>query len=253
MSISTILPKKPPKIIYPESDGNPMAENTQQFRWIVTVKEGLEALFAADPDVFVAGDLLWYPVEGHPEIRVAPDALVVFGRPKGDRGSYLQWEEAGVAPQVVFEILSPSNTLGEMTRKFRFYERYGVEEYYVYDPDKGDLNGWLRREEGLDEILQMNGWVSPRLGIRFQIEDLELALYRPDGERFFTYLELVELRAQAHQEAAQAHQEADQARQEAAQARQEADQARKQAKEAESRAQRLAEHLRALGVNPDTQ
>ncbi|NBD33338.1 MAG: hypothetical protein GVY17_10310 [Cyanobacteria bacterium] len=64
-----------------------MADHTQPFRWIVLMKENLEQLFANDPQVFVAGNLLWYPVEGHPEIRVAPDVLVVFGRPKGDRGS----------------------------------------------------------------------------------------------------------------------------------------------------------------------
>jgi len=42
-----------------------MADNTKQFRWIVTIKEGLEWLFQDDPNVFVAGDLLWYPVEGN--------------------------------------------------------------------------------------------------------------------------------------------------------------------------------------------
>ena len=96
-------------IVYPDSDGLPMAENTLQYRWIVTIVGGLEHLFADDPDVFVAGDLFWYPVEGHPEIVAAPDAMVAFGRPKGDRMSYMQWEEAGVPPQVVLEVLSPSN------------------------------------------------------------------------------------------------------------------------------------------------
>src|SRR4051812_27387732 len=95
-------------IVYPDSDGQPMADNTLQFQWIVTIQGGLDALFAADPNVFVAGDLLWYPVEGQPKIRAAPDAMVVFGRPKGYRGSYKQWEEGGVAPQVVFEVLSPN-------------------------------------------------------------------------------------------------------------------------------------------------
>jgi Uma2 family endonuclease len=77
-----------------------MAEHTRQFRWIVTIKENLELLFAAQPDVFVAGDLFWYPVQGDNTIRQAPDTLVVFGRPKGDRGSYRQWEEGDIAPQV---------------------------------------------------------------------------------------------------------------------------------------------------------
>lgn len=37
--------------------------------------------------MFVAGDLLWYPVEGDNVTRAAPDAMVVLGKPKGDRGS----------------------------------------------------------------------------------------------------------------------------------------------------------------------
>lgn len=41
------------EIIYPESDGQPMADNTKQFRWIVTIKEGLEWLFQDDPNVFI--------------------------------------------------------------------------------------------------------------------------------------------------------------------------------------------------------
>src|SRR5436305_4357394 len=135
MSISTAVPPHA-RIIYPEDDGEPMADNTVQFRWIVTIKEGLEKVFRHRPDVFVAGDLLWYPVEGHPEIRQAPDAMVVFGRPKGDRGSYMQWLEEGIAPQVVFEVLSPGNRPAKMVKKFEFYDRYGVEEYYIYDPDE---------------------------------------------------------------------------------------------------------------------
>ncbi len=51
-----------------------MADNTKQFRWIVVIQQNLEWLFAAD-EVFVAGDLLWYPVEGDPKIRLAPDIL----------------------------------------------------------------------------------------------------------------------------------------------------------------------------------
>src|SRR6266704_2906377 len=104
----------PRPIIYPETDGLPIAENTLQFEWIVTIKGGLDAVFLDDPNVFVAGDLLWYPVEGEPKIRQAPDALVAFGRPKGYRGSYKQWEEGDIAPQVVFEVLSPGNRNKEM-------------------------------------------------------------------------------------------------------------------------------------------
>jgi hypothetical protein len=86
-------------ITYPESDGLPMANNTEQFHLITTIEGNLEILFAGDPQVFAAGDLLWYPVEGDNTIRQAPDVMVALGRPKGRRGSYLQWPEEGIAPQ----------------------------------------------------------------------------------------------------------------------------------------------------------
>ncbi len=81
-------PSKPtskPAVIYPDSDGQPMADNTKQFRWIVVIQQNLEWIFADDPNVFVAGDLLWYPVECDNKTRVAPDVTVAIGRPKGDR------------------------------------------------------------------------------------------------------------------------------------------------------------------------
>ena len=96
--MTSTLPNPKTDISYPDSDGQPMADNTKQFRWIVTIKENLELLFADQADVFVAGDLLWYPVEGDNKTRQAPDTLVVFGRPKGDRSSYQQWKENDIPP-----------------------------------------------------------------------------------------------------------------------------------------------------------
>ncbi|MDM8532389.1 Uma2 family endonuclease [Anaerolineales bacterium HSG25] len=201
-----------PPIVYPESDGKPMADNTKQFRYIVTIKEGLDHIFK-DELVFVAGDLFWYPQKGYNNIKVAPDVLVAFGRPKGDRGSYMQWEEGGITPQVVFEILSPGNSKMEMDKKFDFYERYGVEEYYLYDPDRGRLQGWQRQGRWLDGIVPMEGWISPRLGVCFELEGVELVLYQADGTRFLTFQELAdkaESEALARQVEASARQQAEQ-------------------------------------------
>lgn len=213
---ASVQPPCEPAIIYPDSDGKPMADNTKQFRCIVTIQGGLDALFKDHVDIFVAGDLLWYPIEGDNKIRMAPDVMVVFGRPKGDRGSYQQWREDNIPPKVVFEVLSPGNRLAEMIRKLRFYERYGVDEYYVYDPDNIDLTGWLRSGTELNEIESMVGWVSPRLAIRFELSSGELEIFRPDGEKFLTYVELERQREQA-----------------------------------QAKVERLAERLRSLGVNPD--
>jgi Uma2 family endonuclease len=189
-------------INYPESDGKPMADNTKQFHWITVIKQNLDWLFAQDPQVFIAGDLFWYPVEGRPNIVTAPDVLVVFGRPKGDRGSYKQWEENNIAPQVVFEILSPSNSKTEMEKKLIFYDRYGVEEYYIYDPDYQQLEGWLRGDNNsLENIPTIFNWVSPRLGIRFEQSEQELKLYRPDGTPFHSYNEINSLLLEERQRA----------------------------------------------------
>src|SRR5581483_7925797 len=125
-TVTTAAPES--EIVYPDSDGQPMADNTRQFEAIVMIQGGLDAQFRNDPNVFVAGDNLWYPVQGRTDICQAPDVYVAFGRPKGHRGSYKQWEEGNIPPQVVFEVLSPSNRYSEMQRKFWFYERYGVEE-----------------------------------------------------------------------------------------------------------------------------
>jgi Uma2 family endonuclease len=224
-------------LVYPDSDGQPMADNTKQFDLIVSIKGELGMLFADNPDVFVAGDLLWYPVEGHPEIRVAPDTLVAFGRPKGYRGSYKQWEEGNIPPQVVFEVLSPGNRAGEMARKLQFYERHGVEEYYVLDPDRADLIGYIRNGNHFTLVEDMFAFESPRLRIRFGIEDDEVMLYRPDGRPFVKFEEIGRL----HEEALELLKSE----------RRNLEAERQKAEAERQKAERLAAQLRALGIEPE--
>lgn len=167
--------------LYPDSDGKPMADNTLQYEWIVRLKDNLDHILSD----FVAGNILWYAVEGEPTMRMAPDVLVALGRPKGYRGSYQTWREDGVVPQVLFEVLSPGNRLPEMHRKLRFYERHGVEEYYILDPENGLWTGWRREQDHFIEV-DMHGHVSPRLQIRFEHDDAGARVYRPDGTPFRT-------------------------------------------------------------------
>ncbi|WP_017294394.1 Uma2 family endonuclease [Geminocystis herdmanii] len=216
------------EIIYPDSDGKPMADNTLQFRWITTIKTNLDWLFVDNPQVFVAGDLLWYPTEGDNKKRVAPDAMVVFGREKGERGSYQQWKEDNIAPQVVFEILSPGNTTKEMYGKLLFYQNHGVEEYYIYDPDMNDLTGFVRQDNILQMIENIDGWESPRLGIRFELSQPELNIYYPNGDRFSTYNE---------------------EKQKVLEEKERADKEKERAEKEKERADKLEAKLRELGIN----
>jgi Uma2 family endonuclease len=81
MSISLDLNEE---LLYPSDDGKPLSESTEQYRWIVTIKENLEILFADHPNVFIAADLFWYPVKVLPAPPQAPGVMVVLGRPKGN-------------------------------------------------------------------------------------------------------------------------------------------------------------------------
>jgi Uma2 family endonuclease len=148
--------------------------------------------------------------------------MVAFGRPKGYRGSYMQWREEGIAPQVVFEVLSPKNHRREMDRKRKWYFQFGVDEYYEFDPDRVRLRGWIHERGGVREIVPISGWVSPKLGIRFELLD-DLKIYGPDGRPFETYVEVARQRDSLEQSAERERQ----------------------------RAERLAAKLRELGLDPD--
>ena len=239
------------EITYPSSDGEPMAESTLQFDYIVLIKEGLEATFAQDEQVFVAGDLFWYPVQGNNRLRYAPDILVAFGRPKGPRKSYLQWKEDNIAPQVVFEILSEGNRPNEMTRKFAFYTQYGVEEYYVYDPQQHELAGWLRNESLLQEIEQMHGWTSPRLGTRFEMDEKNLLLFRQDGSAFKTYTQLAVEREALSQEVRLLTQENEVITQENEVITRENEVITREKKQLEEENRKLLEKLKSQGISHD--
>jgi Uma2 family endonuclease len=232
-------------IVYPETDGLPMAENTIEFEWILKLFTGIESQFRADDNVFVAGDLFWYPVEKDTSIRGAPDIMVAFGRPKGHRSSYLQWEEGGIAPQVVMEIRSPGNSDAlHMEEIFEFYQTFGVEEYYVYDPASALLTGWQRKRGRLLSIPQLDGWKSPRLNIRFDTSGPELEVYDANGQRFLTVIEKSEQDALKDQKLTEAEEKA---RKEARRANAEF----KRAEDERKRAEELIGRLRAKGIDPD--
>ncbi len=226
--VSQLQKSEATEVFYPDDDGQPMASNTEQYQWIVMIQQNLDGLL---PEAFVAGDLFWYPIEGRSDISVAPDVMVALGRPKGKRLSYKQWLEDSVPPQVVFEILSPSNTRREMDAKLLFFERYHVEEYYLYDTERHELSGFLRGEFGLTPVADIGlDWTSPLLKIRFNTSDDELALFHPDGAPFLTYQEVVAKAKRAEEKAERAEEKAERA---------------------EENATRLADKLRELGIDPD--
>ncbi|MGB0560404.1 MAG: Uma2 family endonuclease [Spirulinaceae cyanobacterium] len=226
----------PPQTLYPDSDGQPMADNTEQYEWIVRLVTNLKHLLK-DEVAFVAGDLLWYPVQVERDEtppRQAPDVLVALGRPAGYRGSYRQWEEEHIAPQVIFEILSPSNTRQEMVKKQQFYEDYGVLEAYYYDPQRQEFWAYVRGQVN-DRCALINAsdlpWTSPLLGIHFRQDEAGLHVFYPNGEPF------------TNPEVGLSERDAAQAQRDAAQEREQQTQQQLDAALAK---------LRELGIDPET-
>lgn len=179
-------------VFYPESDGEPMAESAMQAETIRMLVLGFQRLLAGRDDVFVGADQFWYPVQGEPTIVVAPDTLVVVGMPRKvpirEIGSYRPWEHGGHLA-LAAEVLSPSNTRAEMARKRHFYDRYGVDEYWQFDPESGDLEVWLRTPQGLRrQAHPERGFISPTTGVALSVRDHELIVHDPDGGRQWLWL-----------------------------------------------------------------
>lgn len=134
MEALSIRPVKEPR--YPSSDGRPLSENTWQFRAIADAGGALMLRYQAQPDVFVACDLLIYFERGNPKKSVAPDVFVAFGAPNHDRMTYLLWEEP-TGPDFVLEVASASTWREDLGRKRDLYADLGVPEYWLFDP-KGE-------------------------------------------------------------------------------------------------------------------
>ena len=220
MSTSRYLDQR--SIEYPSSDGKPLADDTLQLRWIVYLYSNLQWWFR-DQNVFIAADLLWYPVQCEPRITQAPDVMVAFDRPDGDRLSYKQWEEEGIAPQVVIEVLPSSNRTLEVIEKQHWYARYGVQEFIIIDPEAKRFVPMLREGEHLVQSdFPPVKWQSPHLGLWLHCEDEDLKVLFPDETPFKTLTE---------------------SQLEAEQARLEAEAQRKRAEVAEAELERLRQQL----------
>jgi Uma2 family endonuclease len=79
---------------------------------------------------------LFYEEDESDDVVVQPDISVICDESK--RGS----EGCRGAPDLVVEILSPSNTAIEMQRKLELYRDAGVREYWIVNPDRGAVTAY---------------------------------------------------------------------------------------------------------------
>src|SRR5262247_2145283 len=179
-------------IYYPERDGKPMAETDVHIDVLIYLREALRDYFRNEPQVYVAGNMLFYYEEGNPAACVAPDVFVVQGVAKGERRTYKLWEE-GQPPAVVFEITSRGTRLEDLGTKRALYAMLGVREYFLYDPlgeyMQPPLQGY-RLQEGEYQRMPPGGegeLASRELGLELQLEAGRLRVVHPTTyERLLT-------------------------------------------------------------------
>ncbi len=135
MSISYAPP--PPHrtpVVYPASDGKPMAETDRHRDEMLALIDTLKEHFRVADDVYVAGNNFIYFQQGNPCAVFSPDTYVVFGVKKKPRRVYKLWEEQH-APSFVMEMSSRKTYREDVGKKKRVCASLGVAEYWLYDPE----------------------------------------------------------------------------------------------------------------------
>jgi Uma2 family endonuclease len=195
-----------PEIIYPSSDGKPVAETYDHLYAILITLEVLRQYLTGQQATVLGNQFLYYS-QGFPKLRIAPDVMVIFDVQPGGRDNYKIWEE-GQVPAVIFEITSPGTKDQDIIFKKDLYAQLEVKEYWLFDP-KGQwipekLQGYRLRGETY-ELITDN--LSEPLKLRLVVEDKLIGFYRLDtGEKLLIPSELAAALEQAQAEAEQERQ-----------------------------------------------
>ncbi len=210
----------PTQIVYPTSDGEPVAETYDHLYAILMTLEVLRQYLKGQQATVLGNQFLYY-AQGLPKLRVAPDVMVIFDVEPGGRDSYKVWEE-GQVPRVIFEITSKSTQEQDTVLKKSLYEQLEVQEYWLFDP-KGEwvqeqLRGYRLQGEVYVPIVDRR---SLALNLRIEIDGKLLAFYREDtGEKLLLPDELAAALQVETQRRTEAEALAEQERQRAEQERQ---------------------------------
>ena len=123
-----------PTVVYPESDGEPMAETPRHQQVMIDCMDILRSRFREVLDVYIAGNMFLYYEEGNPRKNISPDVFMARGLSKKDIRVYKTWEQPPTL-DFVLEVASPSTFENDFTVKKEIYAKIlCVKEYYIYDP-----------------------------------------------------------------------------------------------------------------------
>lgn len=170
-----------------------MAETQVHAQDMMDTIQTLQDHFAAEPDVYVWGNLLMFYEEGNPRRHVSPDVFVVRGIPKEPmRDHYLIWRE-GKAPDLVIEFTSKTTRAEDQKKKLALYrDVLKVPEYFLFDPFedylKPSMQGHRLQRGTYVPIDPVQGRLpSEILGLHLERDGSALRLFDPQtGRRLLT-------------------------------------------------------------------
>ena len=123
-----------PTLVYPESDGEPMAETPKHLQVMTDCMDVLRGYFRGVPDVYIAGNMMMYYEEGNPRKSISPDVFMVRGVSKKEIRTYKTWEQPPTL-DFVLEVASPSTYTKDFNEKMEIYAKIlRVKAYCIYDP-----------------------------------------------------------------------------------------------------------------------
>ncbi|MEH2267810.1 MAG: Uma2 family endonuclease [Nostoc sp.] len=157
----------------PYDDGIPM-ESARHKAQMDLLIDALIPWLSEREDGFIGGNMFVYYSLAQVRNKdfKGPDFFTVLGVPKGERRSWVVWEE-GKAPDVVIELLSDSTAQADKNEKKLIYQnQMRVPEYFWYDPFNPDDLAGFSNEKGAYQPIAANAQnqlVSQSLGLALQL------------------------------------------------------------------------------------
>lgn len=191
--MSEVLRGESRVVEFPTSDGRPVAETPLHYKRLSDLAYCLTTFFRRRADAYVGVNMLAYDDPKEPRRHLSPDIFVAFGgssEEEREREIYKLWEEP--SPAFVLEVTSRSTRREDERKKVR-YAKWGVAEYFMYDPREDYLAPALqgfelfrggyrsKRERTLSN--GERGLSSGRLGLDLWLDGSTLRLYDPVAGR----------------------------------------------------------------------
>jgi len=175
--VDSYLNRLPTSLELPCSDDTPVDNEDQNFlpNFLLFL---LQSIWAKRLDWFFGVDMAIYHTTGvNPRVPVVPDGFLSLGverrKASGSRSSYVVWEENGIVPTFVLEVVSQTYG-GEYDKKMEIYAKLDVLYYIVYNP-----NFWKRDQHQPLEVYKLvDGFYHLQIGQPFWMQEVGLGIGR---------------------------------------------------------------------------